>query len=180
MFKNTINADLSLALVEESFASHYAELVQTQTDYLAEWLAWPTHCQSEQDFRIFVQRCLNEYAEGKGMTCAIWYKDRLVGNCSFNTIDHDLEKVTIGYWLSQGEQGKGIMSQVVTKLIDIAFNELGMQKVEAFVAEGNQPSRALCERLGFKHEGTITRAENLHGQIVDHCIYGLQRNIDVE
>lgn len=174
MFKSVIDSELSLALVQESFAPYYAEIVQNQTDYLAQWLAWPPHCQSEQDFRIFVQRCLHDYAEGKSMTCAIWYQERLVGNCSFNVINHDLGKVTIGYWLSKEEQGKGIMTRVVNKLIEIAFGELEMKKVEAFIATENQPSRKLCERLGFTYEGTITRAENLNGRIVDHAIYGLQ------
>lgn len=175
MFKTSIDSELSLALVQESFAPMYEEIVQNQTEYLSQWLAWPKHCQSEQDFRIFVQRCLNEYAEGKSMTCAIWYQERLVGNCSFNSINHDLGKVIIGYWLSQPEQGKGIISRVVTKLADIAFNELDMQKVEAHVAVDNKPSRQVCERLGFKYEGTVTRAENLNGRIIDHAIYGLQR-----
>lgn len=110
------------------------------------------------------------------MTCAVWYQDRLVGNTSFNSIDHDLQKVTIGYWLSQDEQGKGIMSRVVKKLISIAFDELDMQKIEISAAEGNKPSRALCERLGFKLEGIISRNENLNGRIVDHAIYGLCRD----
>lgn len=112
MFKIKISDDISIALVQESFASHYAELVSTQTEYLSQWLAWPPHCKTEQDFRIFVQRSLHDYAEGKSMTCAIVYQDNIVGNCSFNSIDHDLKKVTIGYWLSKNQQGKGIITQV--------------------------------------------------------------------
>lgn len=175
MFKIKISDDISIALVQESFASHYAELVSTQTEYLSQWLAWPPHCKTEQDFRIFVQRSLHDYAEGKSMTCAIVYQDNIVGNCSFNSIDHDLKKVTIGYWLSKNQQGKGIVTQVVRKLIQIAFEELGMEKVEISAAVENAASRAVCERLGCELEGIITRNENLNGRIVDHAIYGLKR-----
>ncbi|TKF22019.1 GNAT family N-acetyltransferase [Vibrio genomosp. F6] len=176
MFSLKIDDELELVLVQESFASHYSDIACSQKEYLSQWLAWPPHCQSEQDFRIFIQRSLHDYAEGKSMTCAIWYQGRLVGNTSFNSIDHSLQKVTIGYWLSQDEQGKGIMSRVVKKLISIAFDELDMQKVEISAAEGNKPSRALCERLGFKLEGIISHNENLNGRIVDHAIYGLSRD----
>lgn len=175
MFKTVIDEELSIALVEENFASHYAEISQSQNEYLSQWLAWPPHCKTEQDFRIFIQRSLHDYAEGKSMTCAIVYKDNIVGNCSFNTIDHSKQKVTIGYWLSETYQGKGIVTRVVEKLIDIAFNELDMEKVEISAATGNQSSRKVCERLHFTLEGIITRNENLNGRIVDHAIYGLHR-----
>jgi ribosomal-protein-serine acetyltransferase len=52
-----------------------------------------------------------------------------------------------------------------------------MQKVEISVAVDNQSSRGVCERLGFKLEGIITRAENLNGRVVDHAVYGLNRTI---
>jgi len=50
-----------------------------------------------------------------------------------------------------------------------------MQKVQISVAVDNQPSRKVCERLGFSLEGVITRSENLNGRVVDHAIYGLSR-----
>ena len=175
MFKIDIDEELSIALVQESFAPLYAEISQSQNEYLAQWLAWPPHCQSEQDFRIFVQRSLNDYAEGKSMTCAIILNGKLVGNCSFNSINHDTKKATIGYWVSQAEQGKGIITRVVQKLIDIGFNELDMEKIEISAAVGNIPSRKVCERLGFELEGIITRNENLNGRVIDHAIYGLLR-----
>ena len=176
MFKTVIDDELSIALIEESFASHYAEISQSQNEYLSQWLAWPPHCKNEQDFRLFVQRSLHDYAEGKSMTCAIVYQDNIVGNCSFNTIDHYVQKVTIGYWLSEPYQGRGIVTRVVQKLIDIAFNELDMEKVEISAAVENQSSRKVCERLQFNLEGIITRSENLNGRIVDHVIYGLHRS----
>lgn len=74
MFSITIDDELKLSLVNESFASTYSELVSTQIEYLSQWLAWPPYCQSEQDFRMFIQRVLHEYADGKSMTCAIIYQ----------------------------------------------------------------------------------------------------------
>lgn len=50
-----------------------------------------------------------------------------------------------------------------------------MEKIQISAATGNQPSRNVCERLGFVLEGIITRAENLNGRVVDHAVYGLGR-----
>ena len=176
MFKTIIDNELSIALVEENFASHYAEISQSQNEYLSQWLAWPPHCKTAQDFRIFIQRSLHDYAEGKSMTCAIVYQGNVVGNCSFNTIDHSTKKVTVGYWLSETKQGKGIVTRVVQKLIEIAFEELDMEKIEISAATENMSSRKVCERLQFTLEGIITRNENLNGRIIDHAIYGLHRS----
>ncbi|WP_332420376.1 GNAT family N-acetyltransferase, partial [Vibrio metschnikovii] len=60
--------------------------------------------------------------------CGMIYQDKLVGNISFNSINHQLKKVEIGYWLSSEYQGKGIVSKSVSKLVDLAFTELDMEK----------------------------------------------------
>jgi ribosomal-protein-serine acetyltransferase len=77
--------------------------------------------------------------------------------------------------LAQPQQSKGIVSKAVGTMIEIAFTQLEMEKVQISVAKENSPSRRVCERLGFTLEGVITRAENLNGRVVDHAIYGLSR-----
>lgn len=176
MFIQKIDADISLALVQESFASHYSSIVNDQVDYLSKWLAWPTVCNREQDFRFFIQRVLHEYADGKSMTCAIIYRGEIVGNCSFNTINYDTRCAEVGYWLSKHYQGKGIITRVVNHLISIAFNELDLEKVQLSAAVENLPSRRVAERVGMTLEGVLTNQEKIGGRILDHAIYGIKRN----
>lgn len=174
MFRRRIDNDLSIALVQESFAAQYCDIVSDQIDYLSEWLAWPPHCQTEQDFRLFIQRSLHDYAEGKSMTCGIIYQGEIVGNCSFNSINHDTKSAEVGYWLSQQHQGKGIVTRVVEHLIAIAFDELAMERVQLSAAVDNTPSRKVAERLGMKLEGILTNQEKVSGRILDHAIYAIK------
>ncbi|CAH0525779.1 GNAT family N-acetyltransferase [Vibrio hippocampi] len=175
MFTLEVEKGLELALVEPKFAPLYLKVVTKQREYLSEWLAWPAHAENEEFFLNFIKRSLHDYADGKSLVCAIFFQDELVGNISFNRIDHELSKVEIGYWLRDDYQGKGIISKSVSKLINFAFSELSMQKIQIATAVGNQPSRSVCIRMGFSLEGIITRAENLNGNVVDHAIYGLSR-----
>lgn len=177
MFTLDVDEGLQLALVEPSFAPLYFDIVSNQRDYLGEWLVWPPQADSEAFFLNFVKRSLHDYADGKSLVCAVIYHNELVGNVGFNTIDHELKTVEIGYWLSLDYQGKGIVSKSVSKLIALAFTELNMQKVQISAAVDNLPSLAVCERLGFQLEGVLTRAENLNGKIVDHAVYGLSREL---
>ena len=70
-------------------------------------------------------------------------------------------------------QRRGIITKVCKHLINIAFNDLVMDKVQLTAAEYNLPSRAVAQGLGMALEGIVTNAENLNGHIVDHAVYGL-------
>ncbi|EGU34297.1 GNAT family N-acetyltransferase [Vibrio scophthalmi] len=177
MFTVHIDNDIELALIEESLAAQYCALVSEQIDYLSQWLAWPAFCQSEQDFRHFIQRSLHDYAEGQSLTCAILYQGKLVGNCSLNSIDHDLSRAKIGYWLAQNHTGKGIITRSVLKLIDLAFNHYQIHKVELAAAVDNLPSRKVAERTGMKLEGIITNSEKVGDRILDHAIYAIHKSV---
>lgn len=173
MFVMEVDQDIQLSLIEASFSEHYEALAKANYDYLKQWLAWPDFCQSADDFKGFAQKSLHDYADGKSLTCGIFYKGQLVGNISFNDIDHKLKKVSMGYWLSADYQGKGIITRACQHLINYAFTQLNMQKVQISAAKDNLASRAVCERLNMTLEGTITHAEKVGDRILDHAVYGL-------
>ncbi|MFT5880659.1 MAG: ribosomal-protein-serine acetyltransferase [Moritella sp.] len=175
MFKLIIDDEINLCLVHQSFVPRYAALAKDNYDHLSEWLAWPYICKTEDDFKKFVLGSLHDYADNKSMNCAIEYKGEIVGNISFNTIDVAVKKVEIGYWLASRAQGNGIMTRACQSLIDYAFNQMNMDKVEIAAAVDNAPSRAVCERLGMTLEGVITNAEKVGDRILSHAIYGLHR-----
>lgn len=173
MFTLKVDEELELALIEPKLAPLYLNIVSKEREYLSEWLAWPLHAENEEFFLSFIKRSLHDYADGKSLVCGMFYQEQLVGNISFNSINRKVQKVEIGYWLSSEYQGKGIVSKSVTKLIELAFTELDMKKVQISAAVNNQSSRNVCERLGFNLEGILTRSENLNGRVVDHAVYGL-------
>jgi len=175
MFAMEVDQDIKLGLVDPSFSEAYSTLVKANYDYLKQWLAWPVFCQSADDFKEFVQKSLHDYADGKSLTCGIFYQEELVGNISFNSIDHKLKKAEIGYWLSADYQGKGIITRSCQHLIQYAFTELDIQKIQISAAKDNLASRAVCERLNMTLEGTITHAEKVGDRILDHAVYGLYK-----
>ncbi|WP_432454897.1 hypothetical protein ACRRS0_05420 [Agarivorans sp. QJM3NY_29] len=95
MFSLKVDNDIKLSLVQKSFAPIYAQLAQENLPYLEQWLVWPPHCKTEQDFASFIQKSLHDYADGKSMVCGVFYNEILVGNVSFNTINHELKKSTL-------------------------------------------------------------------------------------
>lgn len=175
MFSLPIDDDIQLALVHPSFAASYLQIVRAEREYLGRWLGWAINANDESFFASFITMSLHHYADGKSLTCAMFYKDALVGNVSFNSIDHELKKVEVGYWLSEAYQGHGIVTRSVSALIEYAFSGLGMEKVQICAAEENKASRGVCERLNMTLEGIITREEKVGDRTLDIATYGLSR-----
>ena len=173
MLKLSVDDEINLYLVNESFIDRYMELAEENYEYLSEWLSWPGNCKTQQDFQEFVEKSLEGYADGKTMNCAIEYRGEIVGSSGFNKINHDLEKAEIGYWIGRKYQGNGIVTRVCRYLIEYAFTSLGVEKVQIAAAEGNVKSRAVCDRLGMKLEGIVTNRERIGDRILNHAIYGI-------
>jgi RimJ/RimL family protein N-acetyltransferase len=47
------------------------------------------------------------------------------------------------------------MSKALQAITDYGFDRLGLHRVEAIIAVGNQRSSAVAERCGFRLEGTL-------------------------
>ncbi|CAM3424118.1 GNAT family N-acetyltransferase [Parendozoicomonas haliclonae] len=171
MFALRVDQDIELVLATPDLAPQYTSLVEANRDYLNEWLHWPRLCLTEEHFTHFLRDALHQYADGKAMVCAIYYRGELAGNCSFNAINHTLKRANIGYWLAENFQGKGIMTRVCRFLIDYAFTKLDIEKVEIVAAEGNRSSRAVAERLGMTLEGTLSHREKVGDRILSHAYY---------
>ena len=175
MFSLIVDEEIELCLVDLLLAPQMVAIILDEKEYLGQWLAWPMHTDTIADYLEYVKIVADEYAQGKGIACNILFRGKPVGAAGFNYINKSLRKAEIGYWLSEKAQGNGIMTRACKKLINIAFTELDLEKIEVPVATGNKASRAVCERLGMHAEGTITNAENLNGRIIDHVYYALAR-----
>jgi hypothetical protein len=100
----------------------------------------------------------------------------MAGVAGFNSLDRTNGIGYIGYWLGEEFTGKGIMTTVVRDLIEIGRSYYALQKVDIRCATRNSRSRAIPERLGFSHEGTLRRAERVYDQWLDHEVYALLVN----
>lgn len=69
----------------------------------------------------------------------------------------------LGYWLAEPFWGRGIMTEVVGVLIERAFGELGYDRLWAGYYEGNDRSRRVMEKCGFRPHHTEYNKPTLLG-----------------
>lgn len=173
MFSHIISDDLQLKLLEKRHADELFILSDNNRKYLREWLPWVDETISVEQSKDFIQFSLNLLAKSNGFNLGIFYKERLVGCIGLHSIDWSNKKTSIGYWLSEGHQGKGIMTKACKSIINYVFNDLSLNRVEIRAAERNIKSRAIPERLNFINEGKVRQAEWLYDHFVDHVVYGM-------
>lgn len=166
-----LDGELELVYLQRALADPLFALTCQHRAYLSRWLPWPSTITTVADTQAFIQRMVQQFAEGRAMQCALVYRGEVVGVCGFNTINRPLKRVQIGYWLAEPWQGLGIVTRACRWLMALAFESWAMDRVEIAVAIENRSSRAVCERLGMR-AGVITpQAEQLAHGLVDHQQY---------
>ena len=100
-----------------------------------------------------------------GIWWAICFKadDGFLGAAGLNDMDMALGKAELGFWLLPENWAKGIMSESVPLVLQHAFHEIGLQRIEAFVESENSDCKRLLERLEFDFEGTEVDSEFKNG-----------------
>ena len=99
--------------------------------------------------------------------------NHIIGTVSLYDISGVYSKADLGYKFSSKYHHKGYASEAVEKLLDIAFIELNIHRICAYVQEENIPSIHLLEGLGFEKEGICRDFLYLNGIWKDHLQYSL-------
>lgn len=173
MFPYHLSADLSLELLEPRHGAELFRLTDANRKHLREWLPWVDATQSVSDTTAFIESTSRQLADNNGFQTAIRLAGDLVGVVGHHGIDWGNRSASLGYWLALKAQGKGVMTRSCRAFVELAFSDMGLNRLEIRCATGNARSRAIPERLGFRLEGTVIDAEWLYDHFVDHAIYGL-------
>jgi RimJ/RimL family protein N-acetyltransferase len=64
----------------------------------------------------------------------------------------DREAAEIGYWVKREARRRGVALGAARLIVDWAFAELGVERLELLTYPGNEASQALAGRLGFTRE----------------------------
>ena len=163
-----LDNDLNLAELRESDIDELAEVVKANLPHIGPWMVWAVADYGRGHAEEFVMRNIaNE--DPKAQSFGIFYRGKLSGCAGY--VPRDEKGVAeIGYWVSHEHQGKGIVTRCTRALIDHAFRDLGVDRVEVHAAALNFRSRAVAERLRFELEERRKNAHPLPNGIIDDLV----------
>ena len=100
---------------------------------------------------------------------------RFLGGTGLHSFRPAIHQAEIGYWLRDGERGRGICTEAVGGLITTMFRSQreggwGLRRAEIVCAGGNARSEAVPRRLGLPQQGRIARDRWVDGRGWDDTI----------
>lgn len=140
--------------------------------YLSDRLPFPY---TEQDAEWWLN-LVREHEEKDGIFRAIVVDGEIKGNISVEQkADVYRKDAELGYMLVTEEWSKGIMTEAVRQICDIAFSKLDIIRITGLVYEPNIASRRVIEKNNFLLEGIMKAAVVKNNNIYDLYIYGKQK-----
>lgn len=138
------------------------------------YLRWGPHA-SLQDTEAYLAGVVEGYRQRPdglwGIELAA--EGRLVGAIHLMEIDAHHRKADVGVVLTARYWGQGIASEALRRVLDFAFNELELVRVQGLVITENTAACRLMERCGMAREGVLRRYALQKGQWWDFAIYSI-------
>jgi len=165
--------DIELRLFAEKDAGEILEVVRKNYEHLRPFLHWVTDDYSLETAGNFIGQTQKAFAENTSCTYGIFQREKIVGVISFVLFNWASKRTEIGYWIDEDYEGKGIVTESCRVLIDYAFRELKINRIEIHCATENTRSRRIPERLNFKLDGVLRQSEWRHTRFFDMAIYSM-------
>jgi ribosomal-protein-alanine N-acetyltransferase len=83
------------------------------------------------------------------------------------------QSCSVGYWLAEGAQGRGLATCALREAAELAFGDLRLHRVQAETLTNNQRSQRVLERVGFDKYGEARSYMHIAGEWRDNVLYQL-------
>ncbi len=167
----TVNDEIQMRLLDHTDAEEMFQLTLKNKKFLSQWLMWVRDVKSINDTRKKIQKDHDNFYAGTALELGIFKKDILIGRVGFISIKGFIAE--IGYWLSESENGYGIITLCCKKIIEYAFANTTIHRIVIKMDTENLKSKNVPERLGFTKEGTARGSVLLKGEYRDSFVYSI-------
>ena len=167
---------VSMRHVRESDVDAVLDVVTRNYDHLRTFMEWAKRDYSRKDAEEWVGKAANRSSDDQPFNMCILRDHRMIGTIGFAEFDHAAKVTEIGYWIDADEQGKSIISRATGEMLQLAFEHLGMNRVQIRCVDANVRSAAIPRRFGFVEEGRQRQHVIRDGKTYDFLIFGLLRD----
>lgn len=135
---------------------------------VTKYLRWSPHpdIYYTSDYLRFISK---KYKNGEFYDWGVVDKEsgRFIGTCGFTRIDEENKACEVGYVLNPEFWNRGIASEVLSRVIKFAFEELALNRVECRYMSENIASRKVMEKCHMTYEGMHKSMLYVKGQFRD-------------
>ena len=168
-----VSSNIRLERLNITHAFQVFQAIDQNREFLSPWLPFVQDTHSQEDTESFIQSITSKSNNDRDEVYVIWFDGYFAGLIGFKDTDRVNLKTEIGYWLIKSMGGKGIITRSVKVLVDFAFSQMMMNRLQIKCAVGNSKSAAIPKRLGFHFEGIERGGEKHQSHFVDLEIYSM-------
>lgn len=151
------------------------EAIQESLSDLILWLPWARPGHTRADSRRYLRSARTARTRRAAFEFVVQdvHSDAFLGMVSLHRIDWIRRSGGVGYWVRRSARGKGIATEAATAILQLAFQDCRLHRVEIHVALENPASQRVAEKMGFQREGIARGVEFVNGRYLDHVQYAL-------
>ncbi|HEY2288963.1 MAG TPA: GNAT family N-acetyltransferase [Streptosporangiaceae bacterium] len=137
------------------------------------WYTLPT---TPEEFRAYLIRYAQPATEG--LLVCLRDGGTMAGMVTVDSIIRGrFQSASLSYAAFAPAAGRGYMSEGLALVLEYAFTELRLHRLEANIQPGNQASRRLVQRTGFRREGLAPAMLFIDGAWRDHERWAITREM---
>jgi ribosomal-protein-alanine N-acetyltransferase len=125
-----------------------------------------------QGQRERLEQLANDAAAGAGWRFSIVDGGAIVGTINVSdVIRGPMQVANVGYWVAREHNGRGLATRAVADVIEFAFGEAALHRLEAGTLPDNLASQRVLEKNGFERFGFAHKLLLIGGEWTDHVLF---------
>lgn len=122
----------------------------------------------------YIKTLDSEARSGVSFMWGMFLDEQFVGQISLGNIGYGSQRgAHVGYWVAQSAAGRGVTPTAVAMVVDFAFSNLKLHRIEVNIRPENAASLRVAEKLGLRFEGVRKSYLHINGQWADHNAYAI-------
>lgn len=155
----------------------WAALRAESRAFLKPWEpTWPADALTRAAFDRRLRRQAQEWRGDEAYNFLIFdcRSEELVGGLGLTNVRRGVAQTAMmGYWVGERFARRGYTGEAAALLLDFAFGNLRLHRIEAACLPSNAASRGLLKKLGFSEEGYARSYLCIDGAWCDHILYAM-------
>ncbi|USD66200.1 GNAT family protein [Vibrio sp. SCSIO 43136] len=165
---------LTLRLIETCDCEALSKLI-VRSKSLHQWLDWADPSFTAEDAEDFILSNRINWLKGQAFGFGVFLQDsdELIGMVAITEYSRTFNLGTLGYWVGDEYQGRGLVKEALHALIEHSFSSLKITRLEIICDPSNHISQKVASGVGACFE---TKARNRFiyaGEARDGLVYSL-------
>lgn len=153
----------------------YAAVDESRLE-VSRWMDWCRPTYGPREAEAWIKSTMLGAEEASCFQFGIFAgRRRLLGACGLSHIEPQVQLANLGYWVRTRATGRGVAPEAARRVIDWAFANTDLQRIEILAAVGNLRSQRVAEKVGAAREGVLRSRLVVFGKYYDAVMYSVIR-----